>query len=86
MIYLAKQAKRDVEKSFALRWEPFPKPKTQNGISSVRKYADVFLLGYRLSWNIPLKIDVVLLKGITWRKSYFLKEQYVLSSILPLKS
>ena len=34
MIYLAKQAKHDVEKSFALRWEPWPN-RTQNGISSV---------------------------------------------------
>ena len=34
MIYLAKQAKRDVENCFALRWEPLPN-RTQNGISSV---------------------------------------------------
>ena len=34
MIYLAKQAKRDIEKSFALWWEPKPNW-TQNGISSV---------------------------------------------------
>ena len=34
MIYLAKQAKLDVEKSFALRCGPKPN-RTQNGISSV---------------------------------------------------
>ena len=34
MIYLAKQAKGNVEKSFALRWEPWPN-KTKNGIFSV---------------------------------------------------
>ena len=34
MVYLAKPAKRDVEKSFALRWEPKPN-RTQNRISSV---------------------------------------------------
>ena len=34
MIYLAKQAKRDVKESFALRWGPQP-IRTQYGISSV---------------------------------------------------
>ena len=34
MINHAEQAKRDVEKSFGLRWEPLPN-RTQNGISSV---------------------------------------------------
>ena len=34
MIYLAKQAKRGVEKSFVCRWEPYPN-RTQNEISSV---------------------------------------------------